>query len=223
MFASNGEACTAGSRILVERAIYEDFVDAFATRAANIQMGDPLSKETEVGPLISEAHRSRVLDYIEDGRIAGATVHREVFGSLTSGHYVPPTVLSNVNNSMRIAQEEIFGPVAALIPFSGTEEAVQIANDTAYGLAGCVWSGDHERAMSVARRLRAGSVAINSVLIRDFRAPFGGYKHSGIGRIGGHYSVDLFTEVKSTCVSVAPLQLPRLGTGSRVAPQSSHG
>ncbi|MDP9360094.1 MAG: aldehyde dehydrogenase family protein [Acidobacteriota bacterium] len=207
-FASNGALCTAGSRILVEREAYDRFMDAFAERAAAIRVGDPLSLDTEVGPMISESHRDRVLAAINRAMAEGAKL---VAGGETRGNFIRPAVLSGVNNSMSIARQEVFGPVAAVIPFDGEEEAIAVANDTDYGLAAFVWTSDMQRALRVSAEVRAGAVAINSPIIRDLRLPFGGFKQSGIGRVGGHYSIDTFTEVKTTSIPIRPYPFPRFG------------
>jgi 5-carboxymethyl-2-hydroxymuconic-semialdehyde dehydrogenase len=214
IFGSNGEACMAGSRILVQRPLYETFLDAFVTRARSIRVGDPLDPDTEMGPLVSRAHREQVLRHIHQAEAEGA---RLLCGGRVPegrGFYLPPTVLAGVDNRMRIAQEELFAPVAAFIPFEDEEEALRLANASPYGLAGYVWSQDTERALRMARRLRVGTVTVNSPIIRDIRAPFGGYKQSGLGRTGGRYSLELFTELKTTCLPLHPLPLPRLGHSS---------
>ena len=213
VFSSNGEVCTAASRILVQRPLYERFVEVFALRTAAIRVGDPLSPQTEVGPLISADHRERVRSMITAAVAEGATL---VTGgdvpAESRGYYLRPAVLANVTQSMRISHEEVFGPVAAILPFDDEEEAVAMANDSDYGLAAYIWTNDVERALRVGRAVHAGSVAINSPLIRDLRAPFGGYKQSGIGRVGGRASIELFTEVKTTSLPVRPYRFPRLGT-----------
>lgn len=213
MFANNGEACIAGSRILVERPVYEQFCESFVARVRGMRVGDPLSFETEMGPMISKAHQEKIFDYINVGIKEGAVLRcgGKRPDDPANGFYVEPTVFSEVDNRMRIAQEEIFGPVAALIPFGDEDEAVAVANESIFGLAGYVWSRNVERALNVARQLRAGTISINAPVIRDIRAPFGGYKQSGLGRTGGRYSIELFTQVKTTCLPVNPFQFPRLG------------
>jgi len=215
IFWNNGENCVAGSRILVERPVYDRFLEAFAARARAIRVGDPLSPETEVGPLISAPHLENVLRYVRSGLEEGAVL---LAGGdrpehLPEGYYILPTVLADAHTGMRIVREEIFGPVAAVIPFETEEEAVRIANDTVYGLSSYVWSQNVERGLAVAARLRVGSVSVNAPIVRDIRVPFGGYKQSGLGRVGGRYSLDLFTEVKTTCLPVGPFPFPRMGTG----------
>lgn len=212
-FASNGEACMAGSRILVAEAIYDAFVEALVARAERIRVGDPLLPETEMGPLVSAAQRDRVRGFVEGSEKQGAKVRcgGTAPPGIRRGYFFSPTVVAAVTNSMAIAQSEVFGPVAIVIAFAHEDEAVAMANDSAYGLAGYVWSGRMQRALRVARRIRAGTVAVNAPMIRDIRVPFGGYKQSGIGRVGGRYSIDLFTELKTTCIPVNPFPLPRLG------------
>lgn len=214
IFANNGEVCAAGSRILVERACYEDFVAAFADRARNIRVADPTNPTTELGPLISANHLHWVTNCIESGQAEGAQL---VCGGmrpedLDVGYFIQPAVIADVDNRMRIAQVEVFGPVATVIPFDGSEEsAVWIANESRFGLAAYVWSGDCAKALRVARGICAGMVAVNSPFVRDPRAPFGGYKSSGYGRTGGRHSIELFTELKTTCLPVNSYTFPQLG------------
>lgn len=218
-FASNGEACMAGSRILVEEPVHEAFIDSLVARAGGIRVGDPILLTTEMGPLVSRAHLAKVRRLIEKSQEEGATLAcggAAPEGS-SKGFFLAPTVVAGATNQMRISQTEVFGPVATVIPFADEENAVAMANDSSYGLAGYVWSGRIDRAMRVAKRLRVGTVAVNLPMIRDIRAPFGGYKESGIGRVGGRYSIDLFTEVKTTCLPVNPYSLPRLGVTRRGA------
>lgn len=214
LFANNGEACHAGSRLLIEEKIAEEFAAEFARRAERLRVGDPLSPITEIGPLISHEHQAKVLEFIASGLAEGAVLRaggQAAQKPLSAGFYVPPTVFSGVNNEMRIAREEIFGPVAAIIPFSHEDEAIALANASPYGLAGYVWTSQAERGLRVASRLRAGAVSINAPAVRDIRAPFGGYKQSGLGRTGGRFSVDHYTELKTVCLPVHGYEFPRLG------------
>lgn len=214
MYANNGEVCTAGSRVLVEVTILEKFIEAFVGRVQNLRVGDPLQVETEVGPLVSRQHQQKLFDYIRIGLADGAQLlcgDRTPPDKTSCGFYVQPAVFSNVNNGMRIAREEIFGPLASIISFTDENEAIHIANDSAYGLAGYVWTTKLERALRVAQQLRVGSVSINAPMVRDIRVPFGGYKESGFGRTGGHYSMDFFTEIKTVCLPINPYEFPRLG------------
>jgi 5-carboxymethyl-2-hydroxymuconic-semialdehyde dehydrogenase len=212
-FANNGEACVAGSRILVEARVYSEFVERFVARARRIRVGDPLVETTELGPVISAAHRDRLLELVADARARGATLRcgGGAPPGLTGGSYLEPTVLSDVGPSCRLAREEVMGPVVGIGSFDDESEALRLANSGVYGLAAYVWSGSSNRALAVARRIRAGTVWVNAAMTRDHRAPFGGYKQSGVGRLGGHFSIDAFTEVKNTCLAVGTPRLPRLG------------
>lgn len=222
MYANNGEVCTAGSRVLVERSRYDQFVERFVERVRNLRVGDPLLPETEVGPLVSRQQQQKVFDYVQTGLAEGA---RLCCGESTqsdgpSGFYVKPVVFSEVNNEMRIAREEIFGPFASIIPFDEESKAIEIANDSPYGLAGYVWTSNTARGLRVAQRLRVGAVSINAPMVRDIRVPFGGYKKSGIGRTGGRYSMDFFTEIKTVCLPVDGYSFPRLGSSNSFAGSS---
>jgi 5-carboxymethyl-2-hydroxymuconic-semialdehyde dehydrogenase len=212
-FANNGEACVAGSRILVERRVYAEFLERFVARAERMEVGDPLAKNTEIGPVVSAAHRDRLLGLIADARSRGAAVRcgGGVPSGLPVGFYLAPTVLAEVPSAARIAREEVMGPVVGISPFDDEAEAIRRANDTVYGLAAYVWSGHSNRALRVAQRLRAGTVWVNAAMTRDIRVPFGGFKQSGIGRLGGRFSIDAFTEVKNTCLAVGRHPLPRMG------------
>jgi aldehyde dehydrogenase (NAD+) len=194
---NNGEACVAQTRILASRSRYDDVVDAIATAAAAMKVGDPLDPETAVGPMFASRHRDRVEGYIAKGRDEGARV---VTGGgrpagLDKGWYVEPTIFADVDNGMTIAQEEIFGPVVAVIPYDGEDEAVAIANDSTYGLSGSVWSADPEHARLVARRVRSGNVGVNQSLL-DIGGPFGGFKRSGFGREYGIEGIDEYVELQ---------------------------
>ena len=196
IFAGAGEVCSAGSRLLVERSIHDRFVGELVSRAMTIKVGDPLDAESEMGPLVSRQQLDTVEKYVAIGRDEGATLATGGHRLSGSGYYYEPTIFVNVDNSMRIAQEEIFGPVLVVIPFDSEEEAVRIANDTIYGLAGAVWTKDVTRAMRVIRAMRAGITWVNTYHPTYSEAPWGGYKQSGIGRELGSYGLDEYTEVK---------------------------
>ena len=216
-FSNNGERCTAGSRILVQRQIYAEFTRRFAERAGCLAVGDPLDEKTIVGPMISRAHLEKVRGYIELGREEGATLlcggldRPAVPASVRDGNFVLPTVFAGVDNRMRIAQEEIFGPVACLIAFDDEADAIAQANDVAYGLSSYVWTSDLGRAHRVAAAIEAGMCFVNSQNVRDLRQPFGGTKASGTGREGGTWSYEVFCEPKNVCVSITDHPIPKWG------------
>jgi 5-carboxymethyl-2-hydroxymuconic-semialdehyde dehydrogenase len=218
IFSNNGERCTAGSRILVHKSIYADFAARFAQRAKRIVVGDPQDDKTIVGPMISPAHLAKVRSYIELGPKEGATMLCGGLGSpdlperVKRGNYVLPTVFADVDNRMRIAQEEIFGPVACLIPFDEEADAIRQANDIAYGLSSYVWTENLGRATRVAAAIEAGMCFVNSQNVRDLRQPFGGTKASGTGREGGTWSYEVFLEPKNVCVSLGSHHIPHWGT-----------
>ncbi|HEY2389340.1 MAG TPA: 5-carboxymethyl-2-hydroxymuconate semialdehyde dehydrogenase [Candidatus Binatia bacterium] len=217
IFSLNGERCTAGSRILVEQSCYADFADRFVARARRLAVGDPFDERTLLGPLISAEHRDKVAGYVDLGVREGAVLATGggrpdgLPVALARGHFLEPTVLVGVDNRMRVAQEEVFGPVACLLPFRDETDAVRLANDVSYGLAAYVWAGDAGRAHRVAGALDAGMVFVNSQNVRDLRTPFGGMKASGIGREGGEYSLEVYTELKNVCVSFGRHPIPRWG------------
>ncbi len=221
IFSINGERCTAGSRILVQRSIYARFVERFTERAKRISVGDPLDPNTIIGPMISPAHLAKVRSYIELGSKEGATMlcggidrpsyAPELAPALRNGNFVWPTVFADVDNRMRIAQDEIFGPVACLIPFSDEAEAIKIANETQYGLSSYVWTENLARAHRVAAAIEAGMCFVNSQNVRDLRQPFGGTKASGTGREGGTWSYEVFLEPKNVAVSLGSHHIPHWG------------
>jgi 5-carboxymethyl-2-hydroxymuconic-semialdehyde dehydrogenase len=219
IFSNNGERCTAGSRILVQKSIYADFVQKFTERARRITVGDPLDEKTIIGPMISVKHLEKVRRYIELGPKEGATLMcggldaPSVDGALKKGNFVLPTVFADVDNGMRIAQEEIFGPVACLIPFVDEADAIAKANDIVYGLSSYVWSENLGRAHRVAAAVEAGMCFVNSQNVRDLRQPFGGTKASGTGREGGTWSYEVFLEPKNVCVSLGAHHIPHWGAG----------
>jgi len=221
IFSNNGERCTAGSRILVQQRIYADFVQKFTERARRITVGDPLDEQTIVGPLISKNHLAKVRSYIELGPKEGATLlcggidrpsyAPELPAPVAQGNYVWPTVFADVDNRMRIAQDEIFGPVACLIPFRDEAHAIELANDIAYGLSSYVWTENIGRAHRVAAAIEAGMCFVNSQNVRDLRQPFGGTKASGTGREGGTWSFEVFCEPKNVAVSLGSHHIPHWG------------
>ncbi len=217
IFSNNGERCTAGSRILVQKGIYAKFVERFVERAKRITVGDPMDEKTIVGPMISQGHLAKVRSYIEIGQKEGANM---LCGGLDApvltdrvknGNYVLPTVFADVDNRMRIAQEEIFGPVACIIPFNDEADAIRLANDIDYGLSSYVWTENIGKAHRVAAAVEAGMCFVNSQNVRDLRQPFGGTKASGTGREGGTWSYEVFCEPKNVAVSMGSHHIPHWG------------
>ncbi len=213
IFSLNGERCTAGSRLLIEAAIYDRFIEAMAQRTAHIRVGEPANPQTELGPLIHPDHWGRVHNYIEAGQHEGArlVVGGERPQDLQEGNYLQATLFADVAPEMRIFQEEIFGPVVIATPFQDEREAIQLANNVRYGLAAYVWTRDIGRAHRVGQSIDSGMVWLNSQNVRDLRAPFGGVKESGVGREGGHYAFDFYCEWQTLHVAVNDSPIPRFG------------
>jgi len=213
IYSLNGQRCTSSSRLLIQSGIRERFLEALKARVENLKVGHPLDSSTEVGPLIHPTHLEKVMSYMqaatdEGASIAAGGVRREDLGS---GNYVAPTLFTNANNQMKIAREEIFGPVLTAISFDTEEEAIQIANDTPYGLAGYIWTNDQGRAMRLSHKIQAGMLWINSENNRNLPSPFGGIKSSGIGRDGGDYSFEFYMETKNVCLAHGTHRVPVMG------------
>ena len=204
IYYSAGQSCEARSRVLVESSLYDDFVSQFADAAGKLNIGDPLDVETQVGSLISTEHRDRVHGYVETGREEGAEVVAGGESPDGKGAFYPPTVLAKVDNQMKVAQEEIFGPVVTVIPFEDEKDAIRIANESRYGLMATVWTGDPARGHRLARKIKAGTVGINMPYTAFPGIPFGGYKQSGFGRELGLETLELYLETKSVIVSTSP-------------------
>ncbi|WP_179152019.1 aldehyde dehydrogenase [Oceanobacillus senegalensis] len=206
-FMNSGQVCLAGSRILVQRSIFDNFLEKFKKAAMDLKVGDPQEKGIDMGPLVSKVHYNKVTSYLDVAKEEGATLvcggKRPVLPDhVKNGYYLEPTIYVHNNPKSRICQEEIFGPVVTLIPFDTEEEALQIANDTEYGLNGVVWTENLQRAHRISYNVRAGTIWVNCWFVRDLRAPFGGFKKSGIGREGGQHSMEFFTEVKNICMAL---------------------
>ncbi len=203
VFINQGEVCSAGSRILVERAIYSRFVEAMTEKAKRIKLGPPLERETKMGPLVSKEQYERVRSYQEVGKKEGKlAIGGSRPGNLERGYYVEPTIFYDVDNSARIAREEIFGPVATVIPFDNEAEALRTANDTPYGLAAAVWSRDIFKAFRMVKALRAGVVWVNHMQPTYVEAPWGGYKQSGFGRELGPWGIEEYLETKQVHINL---------------------
>jgi aldehyde dehydrogenase (NAD+) len=207
IFAASGQTCIAGSRLLVQRSAYEEVSSKIVAMARTARLGDPMERTTQVGPITTQPQREKVLHYLEVGRGEGA---RCLLGGgtpsspeLARGWFVEPTIFGEVSNSMRIAREEVFGPVLSIIPFEDDEEAIEIANDTLYGLAAGVWTSNIRRAFVMADRIRAGTVWVNTYRAVSFMAPFGGYKQSGIGRENGQGAIDEYLQTKCVWINLA--------------------
>ena len=215
IYSLNGERCTSSSRLLVQQSIHDEFVERVAGRARAIRVGHPLDPDTEVGPLIHPDHLQKVSSYFEIARDEGASISAggERADLPWPGHYVQPTLFTGARNDMRIAQEEIFGPVLTAIPFADEADALSQANDSRYGLAAYLWTADPDRARRLSEALEVGMIWVNSQNVRHLPSPFGGMKASGIGRDGGDYSFDFYMETKNVSIATGEHRIPGLGTG----------
>ncbi len=211
IFSINGERCTSSSRLLVQESIREEFESRLVERVNNIRVGHPLDPASEIGPLISQEHFDKVTGYFDIARADGATIAAGGEALAGEGYFIRPTLFTNATNQMRIAREEIFGPVLTSIAFTDEDEALEIANDTPYGLTAYVWTNDLTRALRFTDRLEAGMIWVNSENVRHLPTPFGGVKASGIGRDGGDWSFEFYMEQKHIGFAMAPHKIMRLG------------
>ncbi|NOU05519.1 MAG: 5-carboxymethyl-2-hydroxymuconate semialdehyde dehydrogenase [Hyphomicrobiaceae bacterium] len=213
IYSLNGERCTSSSRLLIDEKIAPEFTARLAERVNKLKVGHPLDPATEVGPLIHERHYGKLCSYFDIAKKDGATIAAggKSHDGPGGGYYVTPTLFTSATTSMRIAQEEIFGPVLTVIPFKSEADAVEIANSVQYGLTGYVWTSDMGRALRVADQLEAGMIWLNSENVRHLPTPFGGTKASGIGRDGGDYSFDFYMETKNICLAKGTHSIPKLG------------
>jgi 5-carboxymethyl-2-hydroxymuconic-semialdehyde dehydrogenase len=211
IYSINGERCTSSSRLLVQDTIKEEFEARLIERVKKIRVGHPLDPATEIGPLVNRQHFDKVTSYFDIAREDGATIAAGGERLGDAGYFVRPTLFTDASNDMRVAQEEIFGPVLTSIPFATEEQALEIANDTQYGLAGYVWTNDLTRALRFTDRLEAGMIWVNSENVRHLPTPFGGIKASGIGRDGGDWSFDFYMEQKHVAFATGQHKITRLG------------
>ena len=206
-FANQGQICLCGSRIFVERPLYENFCGDFVERVSRLKIGDPLDEKTNVGAVVSQPHLEKILSYIELAKEEGGNILHggnqvKLEGRCASGYFVEPTIIENLAHDCRTNQEEIFGPVVTITPFDDEEEVLNYANSVEYGLSATVWTENLSRAHRIAERIESGIVWVNTWLLRDLRTPFGGMKNSGVGREGGFEALRFFTEEKNVCVKV---------------------
>ncbi|MEH6944757.1 5-carboxymethyl-2-hydroxymuconate semialdehyde dehydrogenase [Bacillus sp. JJ722] len=222
IYSFNGERCTSNSRLFVHESIIEQFTEMLKERVQNIKVGHPMDSDTEVGPLIHRKHYHNVSYYINLAKEEGAeVVSGNIPEEFKAGNYIAPTLLLNCKNEMRIAQEEIFGPVMAVIPFKTEEEVLRMANDIKYGLAAFIWTNDMKRGHRLAQSVDSGMVWVNSHNVRDLRIPFGGSKQSGIGREGGHYSFEFYTETQVVHVAIGDHHIPKFGVRKQATVSSA--
>ncbi len=214
IYSLNGERCTSSSRLLIQESVQEEFTTKLVERVKNLKVGHPLDPATEVGPLIHDRHLQKVCSYFDIATSEGATVAAGGKAAPIDGmgNYVEPTLFVGARNDMRIAQQEVFGPVLTAITFKNEQEAIEIANDIDYGLAGYVWTNDIGRGHRMARAIDAGMIWVNSENNRHLPAPFGGMKNSGIGRDGGDYSFEFYMETKNVCIAMGSHRIPQLGS-----------
>jgi acyl-CoA reductase-like NAD-dependent aldehyde dehydrogenase len=216
IYTNAGQRCTARTRLFLHKSIHDQFLSTFVDRAKQIRIGDPLEWETQMGPVVSPAQQKKVLSYCEIARedgaelLAGGRKSDEV--ALQAGNFVEPTVFGGVAQTMRLAQEEVFGPVLAVIPFEADDDVVRMANGTIYGLAATIWTNDIKRAHTLARRIQSGNISINYPTVNPPEAPFGGYKQSGLGRELSRHAMDLYTQVKNVVVNLNPQPFDWYGT-----------
>jgi acyl-CoA reductase-like NAD-dependent aldehyde dehydrogenase len=215
-FSNSGQMCIAGSRILLQRGIASQFIEQFVARTKKIRVGDPMDPGTEIGPLAFEAQLEKVLGYVGIARAEGAEILTggNRIESMAPGYFIEPCVALVDDNSLRVCQEEVFGPFATIQVFDEPEESIAIANDSGYGLVGYVWTENLRLGLKMQESIRAGTVWINTPLLRDLRAPFGGYKNSGIGRDGPRQCADFFTEEKAGFLPGTPSPLRKMGSGT---------
>jgi acyl-CoA reductase-like NAD-dependent aldehyde dehydrogenase len=216
IYGNNGQQCLAGSRIFLQRGIADAFIERFVARSRRIRVGDPLQPDTEIGPLAFRAHMERVLSYVDTARADGATLLTggRRTDTPSRGWFIEPTAVLAPNNAARICQEEIFGPFATFIVFDTLDEVIQLANDSMFGLVAYLWSEDLTTVMRCSREIRAGTIWVNTPMMRELRAPFGGFKDSGIGRDGPQSSLDFFTELKATTIPIDGVKMHRFGLGA---------
>jgi aminomuconate-semialdehyde/2-hydroxymuconate-6-semialdehyde dehydrogenase len=208
-FLNQGQVCLCGSRIFIEKPIYEKFKAALVEKTKKLKVGNPLEESTDQGAVVSEPHMKKVLSYIELAKSEGGKIlcggeRVKLSGELANGYYIQPTLIEGLPYTCRTNQEEIFGPVATLIPFESQDEVIEMTNSTKYGLSASVWTTDLDRAYKVAGQIEAGVVWVNTWMLRDLRTPFGGVKESGLGREGGKYALEFFSEVKNICIGLNP-------------------